>query len=306
MPLSFPPSLGNGNSHLPSLSLSSNLWLDHFCSNRISPPSFDVHPLGNFLFKMQSSKIIPITSSLSSTQLKQSNLSRRGRTFSGNTLRYVTSRNCHRRSPPHTLDICTSPIMTTSNGDGYCVVSISNTQGSTCSNTSKGILDNTKITGTNLHRNINSSSKANFKQVYTMVGSYSSAKLAPPLVGASVVDYERRRTLQDQNIWYTVQIYPCPITFPNRARSEPRAPIPRKSYKVFRKFEDMVNFSVRLEDEFPWLKSGHDTALKTVRYRWVFGSLPHNCTVCDCFVLTRRICFATSLVGPLRVRQSSR
>jgi hypothetical protein len=116
----------------------------------------------------------------------------------------------------------------------------------------------------------NTSNKSNggmFKQTFTLVGSYSSAKLAPPLMGASVEDHERRGTFQDQKIWYTVQIFPCPITFPPRpgtTESEPLAPIPRKSYSVFRKFEDMMDFAVRLEDEFPWLKSSQDTAMKTV------------------------------------------
>ncbi|KAG0054769.1 hypothetical protein BGZ83_010445 [Gryganskiella cystojenkinii] len=101
-----------------------------------------------------------------------------------------------------------------------------------------------------------------------MVGSYSSAKLAPPLMGASVEDYERRRTLHDQKVWYTVQIYPCPITLPattasSTSRSESPAPIPRKSYRVFRTFEDMTDFASQMEHEFPWLKSASETAVKT-------------------------------------------
>ncbi|KAF9189847.1 hypothetical protein BGZ51_009216 [Haplosporangium sp. Z 767] len=83
----------------------------------------------------------------------------------------------------------------------------------------------------------------------TLVASYSSAKLAPPVSAASVEAFERRPP--DQRAWYTIHIYPCHITIPGSGAM----PIPRKSYSIYRRFEDVQDFAEQLESEFSWIRS---------------------------------------------------
>ncbi|KAG0248939.1 hypothetical protein BG011_009722 [Mortierella polycephala] len=91
----------------------------------------------------------------------------------------------------------------------------------------------------------------------TLVASYSSAKLAPPVSAASVETFERRPP--DQRPWYTIQIYPCHITIPG----SDAMPIPRKSYSIYRRFEDVQGFAEQLENEFPWIRScNQESSLK--------------------------------------------
>ncbi|KAG0313296.1 hypothetical protein BGZ97_010321 [Linnemannia gamsii] len=81
-----------------------------------------------------------------------------------------------------------------------------------------------------------------------MASSYYSAKLAPPISSATVDGFEFRR---DQQLWFIIQVHPCPITIPG---SESQ-PIPRKPYSIYRQYKDVVDFVERLEKEFPWLKA---------------------------------------------------
>ncbi|KAF9145319.1 hypothetical protein BGX30_009569 [Mortierella sp. GBA39] len=84
-----------------------------------------------------------------------------------------------------------------------------------------------------------------------MASSYTSAKLAPPISGATVDAFEIR---PDQQLWYTIQVHPCPMVIPEIDTQ----PVPRKSYSIFRRHEDVVDFVERLEEEFPWLKAYQD------------------------------------------------
>ncbi|KAF9084805.1 hypothetical protein BGX23_010197 [Mortierella sp. AD031] len=77
-----------------------------------------------------------------------------------------------------------------------------------------------------------------------MASSYSSAKLAPPVSGASVDAFEFRA---DNQLWFIIQVHPCHVTLPG----VDSMPIPRKSYTIYRRYEDVVDFADHLELEFP-------------------------------------------------------
>ncbi|KAF9934851.1 hypothetical protein FBU30_010824 [Linnemannia zychae] len=91
--------------------------------------------------------------------------------------------------------------------------------------------------------------------ISTMASSYSSAKLAPPISGATVEAFELR---PDQQLWYVIQVVPCAITIPGSH------PVLRKAYSIYRRYEDVADFAERLENEFPWLKSYQDGTQKNV------------------------------------------
>ncbi|KAF9562834.1 CCA tRNA nucleotidyltransferase, mitochondrial [Mortierella alpina] len=116
---------------------------------------------------------------------------------------------------------------------------------------------------TKLHRRIHSDSqailhivkghaKAVMAAASTLTSSPSSAKLASGVSGAAVEGYERREA--DQCVWYTIRVYPCPIT----VRGNASMPILRKSYSVYRRYEDVVEFAERLEAERAFFKVKHD------------------------------------------------
>jgi hypothetical protein len=94
----------------------------------------------------------------------------------------------------------------------------------------------------------NSNKISKTADISTMASSYYSAKLAPPISSATVDGFEFRR---DQQLWFIIQVHPCPITIPG---SESQ-PIPRKPYSIYRQYKDVVDFVERLEKEFPWLKA---------------------------------------------------
>ncbi|KAG0021204.1 hypothetical protein BGZ80_002867, partial [Entomortierella chlamydospora] len=101
---------------------------------------------------------------------------------------------------------------------------------------------------------------------------YSGVKLAPPVLSASVESVG-----SEQMAWYTIQVYPCDITvLPSSntgtntggvdstssrkvtASSAPapipaKTSIPRKPYKIYRRFEDIADFADQFEEEFPRL-----------------------------------------------------
>ncbi|KAF9959314.1 hypothetical protein BGZ72_009891 [Mortierella alpina] len=86
----------------------------------------------------------------------------------------------------------------------------------------------------------------------TLTSSHSSTKLASGVSAAAVEGYERREA--DQCVWYTIRVYPCPII----VRGDASMPIPCKSYSVYRRYEDVVEFAERLEAERPFFKTKHD------------------------------------------------
>ncbi|KAF9296348.1 hypothetical protein BGZ74_010384 [Mortierella antarctica] len=73
---------------------------------------------------------------------------------------------------------------------------------------------------------------------------YSGVKLAPPVQSASVEELERRSC--DQKVWYTIQVFPCHLVIPGG-----NGTIPRKSYRIYRRYEDVADFADQLEEEFP-------------------------------------------------------
>ncbi|KAF9330705.1 hypothetical protein BG006_006349 [Podila minutissima] len=89
----------------------------------------------------------------------------------------------------------------------------------------------------------------------TLVGFYSAAKLAPPVAGANVEEYVRSR--EDGMVMYVIQVHPHNVNLPFLDKM----PIPRKTYSIYRQYEDIVGFAEQLEEEFPWLRtsqaSGH-------------------------------------------------
>ncbi|KAI7832796.1 hypothetical protein BC939DRAFT_524412, partial [Gamsiella multidivaricata] len=76
----------------------------------------------------------------------------------------------------------------------------------------------------------------------SMVASYSSAKLAPPVSHVVVEAVEVRA---GPCHWFTIRVHPCPIVIPG----SDAAPIPRRSYCVYRQYEDIADFAARLEGE---------------------------------------------------------
>ncbi|KAF9136235.1 hypothetical protein BGW39_003680 [Mortierella sp. 14UC] len=87
--------------------------------------------------------------------------------------------------------------------------------------------------------------------ISTMASSYSSAKLAPPVAGATV---EALELGPDSQFWYTIQVQPCPMLI----LGSDAPPVPRRPYSIYRRYEDIVDFAERLEQEFPWLKTYTD------------------------------------------------
>ncbi|KAF9387199.1 hypothetical protein CPC16_007174 [Podila verticillata] len=75
---------------------------------------------------------------------------------------------------------------------------------------------------------------------------YSGVKLAPPVQSASVEKLERRSN--DQKVWYTIQVFPCHLVIPGNGGT-----IPRKPYRIYRRYEDVTDFADQLEEEFPAL-----------------------------------------------------
>ncbi|KAG9065066.1 hypothetical protein KI688_002387 [Linnemannia hyalina] len=118
---------------------------------------------------------------------------------------------------------------------------------------------------TSTHASSNSSTTTTF---------YSGVKLAPPVLSASVEQLERRAS--DQKVWYTIQVCPCDLTIitpastsASTSASSSAGPamgtssggcsggsggtvtsIPRKSYKIYRRYEDVADFADQLEEEF--------------------------------------------------------
>ncbi|KAG0033933.1 hypothetical protein BGZ81_006753 [Podila clonocystis] len=76
---------------------------------------------------------------------------------------------------------------------------------------------------------------------------YSGVKLAPPVQSASIEELERRPS--DQKVWYTIQVFPCHLVIPGGNGGT----IPRKPYRIYRRYEDVADFADQLEEEFPAL-----------------------------------------------------
>ncbi|KAG0056293.1 hypothetical protein BGZ83_005660 [Gryganskiella cystojenkinii] len=105
---------------------------------------------------------------------------------------------------------------------------------------------------------------------------YSGVKLAPPVLSATVIEYPQmdhpsqqqphHRGL-DMKTWYTIQVQPCDLVVPsssstsvnnkNKDSSVKKIPsmtsIRRKPYRIYRRYEDVVDFADQLEEEFPGL-----------------------------------------------------
>ncbi|KAF9544624.1 hypothetical protein EC957_011839 [Mortierella hygrophila] len=94
-----------------------------------------------------------------------------------------------------------------------------------------------------------------------MASSYTSAKLAPPISGATVDAFEIR---PDQQLWYTIQVHPCPMVIPEIDTQ----PVLHKSYSICRRHGDVVDFVERLEEEFPWLKAYQDESQVKMDRAW--------------------------------------
>lgn len=83
----------------------------------------------------------------------------------------------------------------------------------------------------------------------TLVRFYSAAKLAPPVAGANVEEYVRSR--DDEKVKYNIQVHPHNVNLPFLDNM----PIPRKTYSIYRRYEDILEFAEQLEEEFPWLRT---------------------------------------------------
>ncbi|KAG0026491.1 hypothetical protein BGZ81_006310 [Podila clonocystis] len=88
----------------------------------------------------------------------------------------------------------------------------------------------------------------------TLVGFYSAAKLAPPVAGANVEEYVHDR--EDGKVMYIIQVHPHNVNLPFLDRM----PIPRKTYSIYRRYEDIIGFAEQLEEEFPWLRTDQVSA----------------------------------------------
>ncbi|KAK3840363.1 MAG: hypothetical protein JOS17DRAFT_726836 [Linnemannia elongata] len=123
------------------------------------------------------------------------------------------------------------------------------------------------------HHNTSTYASSNSSTTTTF---YSGVKLAPPVLSASVEQLERRAS--DQKIWYTIQVCPCDLTIITPASTsaststsassstgpafgassggcsggfgEAVTSIPRKPYKIYRRYEDVADFADQLEEEF--------------------------------------------------------
>lgn len=110
---------------------------------------------------------------------------------------------------------------------------------------------------------------------------YSGVKLAPPVHSASVIEYpqmdhaplpqqQQQQQLHqhvkglDLKTWYTIQVQPCNLIVPSSSstssggnggttKSSSVTSIRRKPYRIYRRYEDMVDFADQLEEEFPGL-----------------------------------------------------
>ncbi|KAG0381151.1 hypothetical protein BGX24_009098 [Mortierella sp. AD032] len=105
----------------------------------------------------------------------------------------------------------------------------------------------------NSHSNTNNNKTSD---ISTMASSYSSAKLAPPVAGTTVDAFELGP--DKTQFWFTIQVLPYPMTIPG----SDAPPVPRRSYSIYRRIEDIVDFAERLEQEFPWLKTYTDGSQK--------------------------------------------
>ncbi|KAF9151042.1 hypothetical protein BG015_007130 [Linnemannia schmuckeri] len=125
--------------------------------------------------------------------------------------------------------------------------------------------------GLHLHSHHHNSASSNSSTTTTF---YSGVKLAPPVLSASVEQLERRAS--DQKVWYTIQVCPCDLTIITPALASASASaststgaamgtssggcsggtggavtsIPRKPYKIYRRYEDVADFADQLEEEF--------------------------------------------------------
>ncbi|KAF9906196.1 hypothetical protein EC991_000908 [Linnemannia zychae] len=115
------------------------------------------------------------------------------------------------------------------------------------------------------HQHSNKSSTHASSNTSTTTTFYSGVKLAPPVLSASVEQLERRAS--DQKIWYTIQVFPCDLTIITPAVQAATSSngatvaggtgtcagvtsIPRKPYKIYRRYEDVADFADQLEEEF--------------------------------------------------------
>ncbi|KAF8943758.1 hypothetical protein BGZ47_005082 [Haplosporangium gracile] len=122
-----------------------------------------------------------------------------------------------------------------------------------------------------LHSHHHNSASSNSSTTTTF---YSGVKLAPPVLSASVEQLERRAS--DQKVWYTIQVCPCDLAIITPALASASASassstgaamgagsggcpggtgravtsIPRKPYKIYRRYEDVADFADQLEEEF--------------------------------------------------------
>ncbi|KAH7044704.1 hypothetical protein BKA57DRAFT_87520 [Linnemannia elongata] len=106
------------------------------------------------------------------------------------------------------------------------------------------------------HNNTSTHTSSNTSTTTTF---YSGVKLAPPVLSASVEQLERRAS--DQKVWYTIQVCPCDLTIITPASTSVTTSassstggavtcIPRRPYKIYRRYEDVADFADQLEEEF--------------------------------------------------------
>jgi hypothetical protein len=118
------------------------------------------------------------------------------------------------------------------------------------------------------HNHVNTHASSNSSTTTTF---YSGVKLAPPVLSASIEQLERRAS--DQKVWYTIQVCPCDLTIITPASASTSScstgtskggtstgcsggtggavtSIPRKPYKIYRRYEDVTDFADQLEEEF--------------------------------------------------------
>ncbi|KAG0061679.1 hypothetical protein BGZ89_011251 [Linnemannia elongata] len=106
------------------------------------------------------------------------------------------------------------------------------------------------------HNNTSTHTSSNTSTTTTF---YSGVKLAPPVLSASVEQLERRAS--DQKVWYTIQVCPCDLTIITPASTSATTSassstggavtcIPRRPYKIYRRYEDVADFADQLEEEF--------------------------------------------------------
>jgi len=108
---------------------------------------------------------------------------------------------------------------------------------------------------------------------------YSGVKLAPPVLSASVIAYplmeqqhQHNTKGLDSKTWYTIQVQPCDLILPSATSTTTGATskgaldtqsstsIRRKPYRIYRRYEDVVDFADQLEEEFPELIAPHQSS----------------------------------------------